>query len=55
MRTHVNIFDSIIFGFAGDSRGKRSEESWGDESAARESDLKLAYQSCQLASQLGIC
>jgi hypothetical protein len=28
MRSHVNIFDSIILGFA---RGKRSEESWDDE------------------------
>jgi hypothetical protein len=26
MRSHVNIFDSIILGFAADSRGKRSEE-----------------------------
>jgi hypothetical protein len=25
MRSHVNIFDSIILGFA---RGERSEESW---------------------------
>jgi hypothetical protein len=33
MRSHVNIFDSIILGFAG---GTRSEELWDDESPQRE-------------------
>jgi hypothetical protein len=33
MRSHVNIFDSIILGFA---RDKRSEESWDDEFPQRE-------------------
>jgi hypothetical protein len=31
MRSHVNIFDSFILGFAADWRGKRGEESWDDE------------------------
>jgi hypothetical protein len=36
MRSHVDIFDSFILRFAADSRGKRSEESWGEKfSAAR--------------------
>jgi hypothetical protein len=33
MRGHVNIFDSIILGFA---RGKRSKEPWDDEFPQRE-------------------
>jgi len=38
MRSHVNIFDSIILGFA---RGKRSEESWDDEFPQREAACPL--------------
>jgi hypothetical protein len=33
MRSHVNIFDSIILGFV---RGKHSAESWDDEFPQRE-------------------
>jgi hypothetical protein len=34
MRSHVNIFYSVILGFAADSHEMRSEESWDDADAA---------------------
>jgi hypothetical protein len=41
MRSQVNIFDSVIPGFAADSRGKRSEESSNDEFPQREAACPL--------------
>jgi len=41
MRSHVNIFDSIILGFA---RGERSAESWHDEFPQREAACPLQFR-----------